>query len=306
MANYAQIKRWEILIMLIKKQPYISKKELLRTLEADYEIATSYRTIERDLNLLATDFHVEITYDHQKKGYCVTEDHEEQVVEFLKYSGRIFLGEFFREALRDFDGLKDLIKPEYYSHYQGIEHIQTILLALRNHFKISFIHENFQKNTRKSYQITPLQLREFERRWYVVGVPENENHIKTFGLSRISNLKVLELTSLIPSEFIDQLKKFDRIVGLNYDASESAEIIQIVVSNQQYKYLKTLPLHSSQKLEEILPDGRVRLSLFLIPNYELNMHLLKMGDQVEVLKPLSLRENIKRIISRSLNLYKDH
>lgn len=273
-------------------------------MESDYEIDISPRTLERDIELLANDFHIAISYDHHHKGYHVEEDHEEQVLEFLKYSGRIFLGEFFREVLKNFDTIRDQVRPEEYVHYDGIAHIQPIMLALRNHLKIDFVHENFQKNTRKSYRIIPLQLREFERRWYVVGVPEGETHIKTFGLSRISNLKLLGLSTLDPAAFSGQLKKFDRIVGLNYDAAETAEIIQIAVSQEQYKYLKTLPLHRSQKFEKRLPDGRVQLSLFLIPNFELKMHLLKMGDQVEVLKPDFLRESIKETLVKALHRYK--
>lgn len=305
MANYLQIKRWEILTQLIKRIAYISKQELINRMKEDHEMSFTSRTFERDLSKLATDFGVYISYDRQRKGYFIAEDNEEQVLDFLKFSGHIFLGEFFREALKDFEELKERIKPEMSLNYTGVIHVQSIMLALRKYLEVSFVHENFQKKTQKPYRIVPLQLREFEGRWYVVGVPEGENHIKTFGLSRISQLKILGISSIDPLNFNEQLKKFDRVVGLNYDAAEKAEIIQIAVSENQYKYLKTLPLHFSQKFEKRLPDGRVQLRLFLIPNYELNMQLLKMGEQVEVLSPLSLRNRIKEILTKSMDLYRD-
>ncbi|HUH35312.1 MAG TPA: WYL domain-containing protein [Moheibacter sp.] len=305
MAKYTQIKRWEIIIQLVERIPYISKQSLIDRMEEDHDIKITARTLERDLSSLATDFGVFVSYDRQQKGYFIAADNQEQVYDFLKFSGHIFMGEFFRETLKDFEDLKERIKPEDNADYAGSIHIQSILMALRSHREIGFVHENFQKNTLTPYQIVPLQLREYGRRWYVVGVPKGESHFKTFGLSRISQLKILGISSLDPLAFEEQLKKFDRIIGLNYNAAEKAETVRIVVSAEQYKYLKTLPLHFSQEHEKTLLDGRVQLKLFLIPNHELNMQLLKMGNQVEVLEPLFVRNQIIDLLRQSLALYQD-
>lgn len=305
MANYSQIRRWEIITQLIERIQYISKQNLIDRMEQDHGIVITSRTLERDMSKLNKEFGVEITYDRQRKGYFIEQDNQEQLYEFLRFSGQIFLGEFFREVLKDYEGLKESVQPEISTDYVGVVHFESILLALRNHLEIGFVHENFQKNTQKPYRIVPLQMREFERRWYVVGVPQGEKTIKTFGLSRISQLEVLGNSKIDPSKFNEQLKQFDRIVGLNYNAAEKAEIIQIAVSAEQYKYLRTLPLHFSQKYEKTLLDGRIQLKLFLIPNHELNMQLLKMGERVEVLSPLSLRNQIKEILTNSLSLYQD-
>lgn len=303
MTRYSQIKRWEILISLLRRKPFLSKKDLIAILEEDYGIAISVRTFERDLSDLGSEMGIFITYCHQQKGYHITRENEDQVISFLQFAGRIFLGDLFRDALKDFKDLTDQVKPEDYSFYEGVNHLQPILLALRNRLKISFIHENFQRNTRTPYQITPFQLREYDRRWYVVGIPDGEDHIKTFGLSRISGLKTLGLASLQPEDFSEQLKKFDRVIGLNYDAHDKAEIIRLAVSPRQYKYLKTLPLHKSQEKESKLPDGRIEVSLFVIPNYELKMQLLKLGDQIEVLEPEFLRKKIKETLTSTLTQY---
>lgn len=305
MANYAQIKRWEIILSLVRRYRFITKKNLANLLADEYEIYPALRTIERDFAKIKIELGIEILYCPLERGYYIVEENEGQLVEFLQYAGRIFLGELFKENLKNFKQLKDKIKPEEYSFYEGLEHIQPLLLAVRNQLEIRFIHESFQRNTNTPYQITPLQLREYDRRWYVVGVPVGEAHIKTFGLSRISKLKTLQLSTLDPKKFLAQLEKFNRIVGLNYDAADDAYIIKIAVTPEQYKYLKTLPLHPSQTLMDSLSDGRVVLSLYLIPNYELKMQFLKMGDQIEVLEPAFLRKEIKEILQNSIKRYSD-
>lgn len=303
MTKFTQIKRQEILLSLLRNYPFSTKNRLIERMQNDYDIRITARTLERDFSELKHELDIVISYDRYEKGYFIEEESKPQLVNFLQFAGRIFLGELFRDALKDFDDLKKRIKPEDYSYYEGVELMEPILLAIRNHLDIGFIHESFQRNTKTPYRITPLQLREFDRRWYVVGVPENEDHIKIFGLSRISNLKMLEPATLRFSDYEDQLKKFERVVGLNYDGADKPEIIRIAVDAEQYKYLRTLPLHRSQKYVQKLPDNRVEVSFFLIPNYELKMQLLKLGDRVEVLEPLFLRNEIKETLKNSLKRY---
>lgn len=288
---------------LLHTTAYISKKQLLDRLEKDYSLASSSRTLERDFQFLATELGISVLYCHAEKGYFIERESSSQVLLFLKFSSSILFGQFLQNSLRDFGDLPALIKPESYYNYEGSLLIEPILLALRNKQIIRFTHFNFKRNSSSRYTITPFQLREYDRRWYVVGLPEGESHIKTFGLSRITDPEVVGSARYDISEFEDQLEKFDSIVGLNYDESEKKEIIRIAVTNHQYKYLRSLPLHFSQHFEKFLPDGRVLLTLTLIPNYELKMQFLKMGDQVEVLEPEFLRDEMKTIITNSSRLY---
>lgn len=165
------------------------------------------------------------------------------------------------------------------------------------------MHENYHKGTRKNYEIAPLQIREYLNRWYVVGVPEGEKHIKTFGLDRITKLKIKDKTNLDPKDFEKQLAKFQQIVGLNYDAAEKLETVQLLDTAQQYKYLQSLPMHSSQESTGIRNDGRYGIAYTLIPNFEFKMQVLKMGSAAEVLSPKWLREEIEEQIMETLKLY---
>lgn len=304
MLQYSQIKRLEALVKIIHKATYVSKKELLNRLERDLEIFTSSRTLERDFQFLDTALGISIVYCHTEKGYFLEKESEDRVLLFLQFSGRILLGKFLQYALKDFEELQEMIKPEEYFKYEGTLLIEPILLALRNKQVIRFTHYNFKKKSQTKYTITPFQLREYDRRWYVVGLPENETHIKTFGLSRISDIETVGLADISVANYEKQLQKFNRIVGLNYDGSDKEEIVRIAISKHQYQYLRSLPLHPTQTFERYLSDGRVELTFILIPNYELKMQFLKMGDQVEVLEPKFLRDKMKKIITNSMKLYK--
>lgn len=305
MLQYSQIERLGAIVKIIHEGSYFSKDEILIRLERDYDIRTSLRTLERDFYFLETRAGIPINYCRSEKGYYIEKESESQVILFLQFSGRILLGKFFQGALKGFGELRDMIKPEEYFNYEGTHLIEPILMALRNREIIRFTHYNFKKDSKTKYTITPFQLREYDRRWYVVGLPEQESHIKTFGLSRISELETIGMAEASVVDYENQLEKFNRIVGLNYDGSDKEEIVRIAVTKHQYQYLRSLPLHPTQTFEKFLPDGRVVLMFTLIPNYELKMQFLKMGDQIEVLEPKFLREKIRRILHNGLRLYEE-
>lgn len=305
MAGYKLLKRLEIIIHLLDAFPYASKENLRNRLFYDYEIQLTNRTLERDFKALETDFGIGLHYDAQKRGYILDNRDKERVQSFFKYVELVHLGELFKESLEDFELLREKVVLEDSAKFKGIQHIKALLLAIKQRKAIGFVYENYTRKTFKVYEIFPLQIREYANRWYIIGVPVGENHIRTFGLDRINELKTVEVLGIKIEDFELQLNKFQSIVGLNYNAAEKVEYVLLAVTLQQNKYLHSLPLHHSQHLEQERADGRVELSYYLIPNYELKMQLLKMGPEIEVLQPAWLREEIKTSLQLNLKQYQD-
>lgn len=304
MAGYKLLKRLDVILHLVETYPYISKSELIQRLADDYNIVTTKRTIERDFRALSLDFGIELTYCTTRNGYKLSQKDEHRIQSFLRYVELVHVGELFKQGLNDFDVLRQTIALEDSSKFKGIHLIKPLLLAVKQSQSVNFIYENYSRETHHNYKITPLQIREYQNRWYVIGVPEGETHIRTFGLDRISDLELSEYSTIKISEFETQLDKFNNVVGLNYNATEKKEFIRIAVTEKQYKYLRSLPLHQSQTLEKELDDQRLEVSFYLKPNFEFKMHILKMGSRVEVLSPDWLREEIKTELQNSLKQYK--
>ena len=66
------------------------------------------------------------------------------------------------------------------------------------------------------------------------------------------------------------------------------------VADYQANYLRSLPLHHSQKEEERAGDHAV-FSYYLRPTFDFTQELLSMGDTVEVLEPASLRSEMEQV-----------
>ncbi len=305
-------KRLETLIHVLEKQPFVSKQNILDYFNDFHGMDMSARTLERDFQSLAIDYHIAVNYNHTKKGYHLMSEDNDQITSFLSFTGRVYLAELFRKGLKDFQDLRKSIKLEDHSDFKGIERVEPIFTAIQQGRIVEFTHENYLKKTLKQYRIAPLQLREYQGRWYMVGVPlgeddkfEDNTIIKSFGLARISKIKMTKIFSVTEQQFENQLQKFDQIIGLNYDEAEQRENIEIAVSPNQYKYLESLPLHASQYKKGERKDGRIIISIHLIPNYELKMQILKLGAEVEVLRPQYLRDEIEEILKQSLKNYQN-
>ena len=123
--------------------------------------------------------------------------------------------------------------------------------------------------------------------------------VKTFGLDRISNLKITE-TKFKPLAFNVE-KEFQHAFGV--ETYEGAEKVLLEFSKQQGNYIKTFPLHESQRIVEETEDS-VILEIFIHTTNDIKMELLKYGSDVKVLSPISLQNEIKKRISDMSNLYK--
>jgi predicted DNA-binding transcriptional regulator YafY len=292
MAGYKLLKRLEILIDILQQRPGITKSAILDRLQDRHDVATSERTIERDFKALADEFGIEVNYSKETNGYSMDTENQERIQSLLKFIELIHIGELFKEGLDDFELLKDKIELEDSSKFKGIGYLKDILLAIKKNRQIQFTHENYWKETEKEYTISPLLLKEYLNRWYVVGVPLNGDEIRTFGIDRMENFKIGNVSKIKREDYENQLDQFINIIGLNYTAHHEVEKVVLSVYSKQIKYLESLPLHHSQKIE--IEEGAEYgfVTYHLIPNYEFEIEILKMNSMVQVLEPVWFREKI--------------
>jgi predicted DNA-binding transcriptional regulator YafY len=101
---------------------------------------------------------------------------------------------------------------------------------------------------------------------------------------------------------------FKNIIGVTHEkGAKVEEVIIRTKSEYQHGLLLTKPLHHSQK--ETLPFGEhndqwygeVRLTIE--PNRELRGRILLYGENLEVVSPQSLREQIKEILCKQMGQY---
>ena len=157
----------------------------------------------------------------------------------------------------------------------------------------------------------PQFLKEYNGRWFVLG-EANREPFKAYNvpLDRI----IGELIEASDVEYIPAPKGFyqdffKNIIGVTHE--KGAKVEQVVIRTKteyQHGLLLTKPLHHSQK--ETLPFGKYEdgdygeVTLTIEPNREFRGRILMYGESLEVIQPLTLREEIIEIIRKQILQYK--
>ena len=131
----------------------------------------------------------------------------------------------------------------------------------------------------------------------------NHDEIKIYGLDRFENVEITDESFMLPNGF-DAEEYFATAYGIviGYDVQPERIVIR---ANENHKhYLKSLPLHHSQRMIEDCGEY-ADFELYLAPTYDFVMKLLQVGSMVEVLSPATLRRTMTGWISDMYELYKN-
>ncbi|MCH5247016.1 MAG: WYL domain-containing protein [Muribaculaceae bacterium] len=178
----------------------------------------------------------------------------------------------------------------------GHDHLEAILNAMKENRKVNIVYKPFGQNSDIQYNLEPYCVKLFDNRWYVLGKTSGET--KILCLDRIESLDILEETFSLPKNF-NASHYFSNYYGVVLDENVNHQRIVIQANKQSKEYIKSLPLHPSQRLLED-SENFADFELYLAPTYDFIMKLLQHGAMVEVLKPESLRQVINGWI-RDLN-----
>lgn len=311
-----------------KQKPFPTKEELIKACEVIASV--SLRTIEQDLYDMQNDeelgYLAPIKYDKRQKGYYY-EDPNFSISNIPLKENDLYALEFAVALLKQFEGIDtvaqfseavtkiedyvnvrslmtdtdmaQVIQLEQSTSSSGQEFLNLILNAIKEHKTISFSYRKFDSSAAKEHTLAPYVLKEYRNRWYVTG--RSNDTIVTFGLDRILSLNInKEIFAPDPEFNINDYFKYS--FGISVSNNLKPEEIILQFTSTQGAYIKSQPLHATQKILKEHTDF-VQVSIRVIPSFELRSQLLSYGSSVRVLEPLWLQEEIvaeaRRIIQSS-------
>ena len=128
--------------------------------------------------------------------------------------------------------------------------------------------------------------------WYVYGFCTLKNEMRIFKVIRIKNIKVC-----------DEQFELKEIIGEDVFKEKDYERTEIELRFKDN--FKGIILESFEEYEELKEEKGYTTAVIKIPysNWVEGM-ILSFGDNVEVIKPTFLRDNIKEKLEKMINLYK--
>ena len=300
MSKHGTIRRYTLEIEKIRRGQFPSFQEIKDYL-LNHGFEVSDRTLQRDIEQIRFEFGLEIVYNRDKNGYFVDYENSINIESFFRFLEIVNAAELLTESLNESKDALKHISFDTGGGLKGIENLKPLLKAIKDKRKISFTHFNFHTEKSRKYTLKPYLLKEFQNRWYVVGILGGLKEFRTFGIDRMENLEI-KAETFKPDKKLNPKAMFEKTIGLTYSYNTLQKIV-LSFTPTQGKYIKTLPLHTSQKIL-IDNDTEFRISITVIPNYELTQLILKHGDAVKVIEPQWLVDEIKGNLIRTIEKYK--
>lgn len=201
------------------------------------------------------------------------------------------------------DGLsiKDQLLLEYVP--AGLEHLETIINAIKCHHTLQMGYQKFTDSEPYTTSIEPYCLKLFHQRWYLLGKSERKKgDLGIFALDRMTELSETDHCFKMDPAF-DAETYFQDYFGVIPDQTVKAECIVLRAYSPMDNYLRTLPLHLSQK--EIATEKQSALFEYHVaPTHDFIQAILKEGHELEVIEPKSLRKTIHNELMKAIERYK--
>lgn len=290
-----------LIIEKVGRNQFPPFKEIQQFLK-DHDYPVSDRTLQRYFQQIRDEFDISITYNQSKNGYFINKEESLDMDRFFSFLEIVNTAELLTESLIESRDILNYISFETQGKFRGVEYLKTLLRAIKNNRKITFTHENFETGKHRKYSLKPYLIKEYQNRWYLVGVISGINEFRTFGIDRINNLEISDKT-FAPVKDFDAATLFNNTIGLTYSLNQLEEII-LSFTPLQGKYIKTLPLHQSQEIV-IEDENELQIKIKIIPNYEFVQRILMLGSNVKVLQPQWLVADVKWQLKESLKQYEN-
>ena len=167
------------------------------------------------------------------------------------------------------------------------EWMRKIIYAMKHGRMIELEYRKYGEKDATKRTLAPYCLKMFKRRWYLLA--KDGRTLKTFALDdRTVSIEEREDTFTFPEDFNAE-EYFKNTYGIR---TAPPKRIVLKAYGSEPDYLRSTPLHPSQKEEET-GDGYVIFSLFVgMDAWELYQELLSRGDRIEVLEPKTLRKDL--------------
>lgn len=256
-----------------------------------------------------------------KERQAVEQKRVEDYVAFCKASAGILPTSWFSAYFENTQLLLDtdresesgsvIIRSSLEQNLDNIDLLPFFYKAITDRQVVRFSYQPFGQ---EPFELTfhPQFLKEYNGRWFVFGEADREP-FKAYNvpLDRIvGEVTAVDGVEYIPAEPGFYQSFFNNIIGVTHE--RGAELEKVVIRTKtryQHGLLLTKPLHHSQQetfsFGEHTDGTYGEVELTIEPNRELRGRILLYGENLEVISPQSLREQIIETLKKLITQYKD-
>lgn len=315
-----------------RQQPYPSKEFIIKKCEERLGTRVSESTFEKDLQAMRAQkepgYYAPVKFDKQHNGYyyddpaysiesVAIKDADMDSIEFgaallqqcknmpalMGYASFIdkIMAMIKAQKIAGDSDIAQYIRVEKSGTFAGAEHFETLFGAIKSKEALTISYLSLKSGKPKTYLVHPYLLREFRQRWYLAGLNQKTNELRTFELGRIISASPAPHVDFTDGNF-DVAEYSKNAFGARISDGPPVKI-RLQVKKKVAHDLIATPLHQSQKTEQDAGKFMI-MSLELVPDDEFISFILSLGNNVIVLEPGSLQNKMKKILRKNLENYR--
>jgi len=235
----------------------------------------SKRTVQTDIQTMRSDklgYNAPIIvkdrkyYTYEDPKYSITNipltnqdlSHLTEAVEFLKqFQGfshfkalggmvqkledHIYASKQKKNSVIDFD-----VNP----NLKGLDYLDRIYQAIIRKQVLKVAYQAFGAERSSEVEFHPYLLKEYDNRWYMLGRKSSHSAIVNYALDRIQNIEILPHKYYLENDSFDPENYYKDVIGVTVKEDMQIEEILFRVDNRNAQYIKTKPIHTSQRTLE--------------------------------------------------------
>lgn len=296
--------------------------ECNKALRSQDKPEVSKRTIQNDITTLETDYGIRLQenlkrgrqrlYRYYDLDYSLPliriNDEERNKIQAAIDVLEDFEGEPLYDWTRSFlmqvesgllnDSPSPLVTFQSNPDLKGISHFPNLLQAIRTKRVLKLRYTPYGKDT-QTITIYPYHLKQFNDRWYLIAQAKGYETFAHYALDRIDSYEEVALP--YKDSDVDFSEYFDDVIGVTVSDGDAEDIV-IKVTGKRFNYIRTKPLHLSQRIIEEA-EGYAVISINVKVNKELESLILSFGDDMEIIAPASFRDRIAEKIQATNKKY---
>ena len=322
-------KNGNILYILNVLKKYSDEEHILKTTEIQrkvkeiYDVDIDTRTIRRNINLLKFKLDYDIsTREENGKGYYISKNPETDfeageiraIIDTFSYA-KYIVPSISKNVINKCKNLQNIYENKKLNNYkifvsgsktdnmEVIKNIEDISDAILNLNKIEFEYWKYTINTKLEKEIiskpkvTPYAIVYNKQEFYLIGIKEGQDKFYHYRLDRIKNIKQLnekrtiEKTSSDIQEFVESTVEMFGGKKELIEAKCKMFLLDTVV--EEFGKETSITKLDDEHFKFVTETNTMGFKMWAMRNI----------DVVEVIKPVSLRDEIKEIILNANNKY---
>lgn len=322
-------KNGNILYILNVLKKYSDEEHILKTTEIQrkvkeiYDVDIDTRTIRRNINLLKLKLNYDIsTREENGKGYYISKNPETDfeageiraIIDTFSYA-KYIVPSISKNVINKCKNLQNIYENKKLNNYkifvsgsktdnmEVIKNIEDISDAILNLNKIEFEYWKYTINTKLEKEIiskpkvTPYAIVYNKQEFYLIGIKEGQDKFYHYRLDRIKNIKQLnekrtiEKTSSDIQEFVESTVEMFGGKKELIEAKCKMFLLDTVI--EEFGKETSITKLDDEHFKFVTETNTMGFKMWAMRNI----------DVVEVIKPVSLRNEIKEIILNANNKY---